>query len=54
MNEDLYVDITYMNNHVWFMVQTWGGEKLIKKSRIFLVDHFKRKGSKTITSFFLN
>ena len=23
------------------MVQTWGGVKLIKKSWIFLVDHFK-------------
>ena len=27
------------------MVQTWGGVKLIKKSWIFLVDHFKMTGA---------
>ena len=30
MNEDLYVDITCMNDHVYFMVQTWGGENRFK------------------------
>ena len=40
-NKYLYVDIPFMNNHVLFMVQTWCGENLIKKSWIYLVGHFK-------------
>ena len=34
------------------MVQTWGGEKLIKKSRIFLVDHTQMPPRTQVVSSF--
>ena len=34
MNDDLYVDMSCMNNHVWLIVQTSGGEKLIQIKKV--------------------